>query len=222
MKQWYTISLTHIFATRLQCVNTLRPPQNSRYFADDIFRWIFLNENVWISLKIPLEIVPQIQINNIPSSTQIMAWRRPGEKPLSEPWWLVYWRIYASLGINELTTAWYLSRTWRLVDGCETFFLIWNHWLHLLCSKRYWNRYDEEFKLHWHSNRLLGDLTAPILLWEWESMVEPSAPGYHMWGLHKMADISVFFNLLLTLNNLLIKQSICRCFKTPRRSCYEL
>ena len=31
-----------------------------------------------------------------------MAWRCPGDKPLSEPMQLVYWRIYASLSINEL------------------------------------------------------------------------------------------------------------------------
>ena len=29
-------------------VNTLRPRQNGRHFADDIFKCIFLNENVWI------------------------------------------------------------------------------------------------------------------------------------------------------------------------------
>ena len=32
-----------------------------------------------------------------------MAWRRPGDKPLFEQWWLGYWRIYASLGLNELS-----------------------------------------------------------------------------------------------------------------------
>ena len=37
-------------------------------------------------------------INNIPALVQIMAWRRPGDKPLSEP----MRRIYASLGLNEL------------------------------------------------------------------------------------------------------------------------
>ena len=27
-------------------INTLRPRQNGRHFPDDIFNWIFLNENV--------------------------------------------------------------------------------------------------------------------------------------------------------------------------------
>ena len=66
-------------------LNTLRPRQNGRHFADDVFKCIFLNGNVWILLKISLKYVPKGPNNNIPSSVQVMAWRRPGEKPLSEP-----------------------------------------------------------------------------------------------------------------------------------------
>ena len=66
-------------------INTLRPRQNGRHFADDIFRSIFLNENVWIPIKISLKFVPQGPINNIQALVQIMAWRRPGDKPLSGP-----------------------------------------------------------------------------------------------------------------------------------------
>ena len=69
----------------LPCINTLRPRQNGRLFPDDIFKWIFLNENIWISLRISLKFVPRVRINNIPALVQIMAWRRPGDKPLSEP-----------------------------------------------------------------------------------------------------------------------------------------
>ena len=48
-------------------VNTLRPRQNGRHFADDIFKCIFLNENAWISLKISLKCVPKVRIHNIPA-----------------------------------------------------------------------------------------------------------------------------------------------------------
>ena len=65
--------------------NSLRPRQNRRHFADDIFKCIFLNENVWIAIKISLKFVPKGPINNISALVQIMAWRRPGDKPLSEP-----------------------------------------------------------------------------------------------------------------------------------------
>ena len=65
-------------------INTLRPTQNGRHFADDIFKCIFLNENVWISIKISLKFVPKGPINKIPALVQIMAWRRPVDKPLFE------------------------------------------------------------------------------------------------------------------------------------------
>ena len=36
-------------------------------------------------IKISLKFVPMVRINNIPALVQIMAWRRIGDKPLSEP-----------------------------------------------------------------------------------------------------------------------------------------
>ena len=66
-------------------VNTLRPRQDGHHFPDDILKWIFINENLWISLKISLKFVRKVRINNIPTLVQIMAWRRPGDKPLSDP-----------------------------------------------------------------------------------------------------------------------------------------
>ena len=65
--------------------NTLRLRQNGCHFPDDIFKCIFLNENVWISIKVSLKFVPKGPINKIPSLVQIMAWCRSGDKPLSEP-----------------------------------------------------------------------------------------------------------------------------------------
>ena len=64
--------------------NTLRPRQNGRHFPEDIFKWIFFNENVRISIMISLKFVPKGPINNIPALVQTMAWRRSGAKPLYE------------------------------------------------------------------------------------------------------------------------------------------
>ena len=86
-------------------INTLRPRQKGRRFADNTFKRIFLNENVRISIKISLKFVPKGPINNNPSVVQIMVWRRSGDKPYLSQWWLVYWRIYASLGLNELNKS---------------------------------------------------------------------------------------------------------------------
>ena len=66
-------------------LNTLRPRQNGRHFADDTFNRIFVNENVRIMIKFSLKFFPKGPINNIPALVQIMAWRWPGDKPLSEP-----------------------------------------------------------------------------------------------------------------------------------------
>ena len=66
-------------------LNTLRPRQNGRHFADDTFNRIFVNENARISIEFSLKFVPKGPINNIPALVPIMALRRLGDKPLSEP-----------------------------------------------------------------------------------------------------------------------------------------
>ena len=49
-------------------------------FSNAFFWWKCMN-----TIKISPKFVPKGQINNIPALVQIMAWRRPGDKPLSEP-----------------------------------------------------------------------------------------------------------------------------------------
>ena len=46
------------------------------------FSWMKID--IWISIKFSLKFVPKGPIDNIPASVQLMAWRRPGDKPLSE------------------------------------------------------------------------------------------------------------------------------------------
>ena len=66
-------------------VNTLRPRQDGRHFADDIFTCNFFNENCCILIKFSLKYVRKGPIDNNAALVQIMAWRRSGDKPLSEP-----------------------------------------------------------------------------------------------------------------------------------------
>ena len=80
IKAWMNVDIPNMLA-----INTLRPRQNGRHFPDDIFKCIFLFENVWIWIKISLKFVPMVRINNIPALVQIMVWRRIGDKPSSEP-----------------------------------------------------------------------------------------------------------------------------------------
>ena len=86
----------HIFK---QVFNTSRPRQNGCHFADDSFKWIFLNENLWISIEVSLKFVPKGPTYNIPALVQIIQ----APSHYLNQWWLVYWRIYVSLGLNELT-----------------------------------------------------------------------------------------------------------------------
>ena len=65
--------------------NTLRRRQNARHFAEGTFNRIFINENIRISIKFSLKFVPKGPISNIQALVQIMPWRHPGDKPLSEP-----------------------------------------------------------------------------------------------------------------------------------------
>ena len=84
-------------------LNILRPWRNGHHFRHDFFKCIFLNQNLWISIKISLKFVPRGSINNIPATVQMMACRRrPGDKPYLNLLWLDYRLIYASFGLNEL------------------------------------------------------------------------------------------------------------------------
>ena len=86
-RQWDDIILCTIFwlaCPLIFSLNSLRLWQNGSHFVDDIFKCIFLSENVWISIEISLKFVPKGAINNIPALVQIMALCRPGDKPLSE------------------------------------------------------------------------------------------------------------------------------------------
>ena len=81
----------------ISAVNSLRRGQNGHHFADDIFKYIFLNGNVLISLKISLKFVRKVPIdNNSLFACQVTS-------HYLNQWWLIYWRIYASLGLNQLT-----------------------------------------------------------------------------------------------------------------------
>ena len=103
------------FHLKMTSFNTLRPGQNGRHSPDDIFICSFLNESVRVPIKNSLKCVPKGPINNIPALVQIMAWRRPGDKPSSElmtvsllthicvtrPQWVQWWPF--SFGVNKWT-----------------------------------------------------------------------------------------------------------------------
>ena len=115
------------FQSPIYSVSTLRPRQNGHRFVDDVFKCIFRNENVWILLKISLKFVPNGLINNFPSLVQIMAWRRPGDKPLSEPMMV---NLLTHICVTrpqwvKLMTICYARDHWKLVRSRKQLRLLW-------------------------------------------------------------------------------------------------
>ena len=66
-------------------IDSSPPGQNGHHMADEIFKWIFLNENGWILIQNSLKFIPMSPIDNKPALVRVMAWRRTGAKPLPEP-----------------------------------------------------------------------------------------------------------------------------------------
>ena len=65
--------------------NSFPPGQNGHHFTDHIFKCIFLNENIRISIQILLKFVPKGPIDNKQALVEVMACRLFGTKPLPEP-----------------------------------------------------------------------------------------------------------------------------------------
>ena len=77
-------AVTGLILRHCSYVNPLKPGQNGHHLADDIFKCIFVNENVWIVIKISLNFVLHGPFNIIAALDQVMAWRRSGAKLVSE------------------------------------------------------------------------------------------------------------------------------------------
>ena len=66
-------------------INSSPPNKMAAILTDNIFKCMFLNENVKIATKILLKFIPKGPIDNKSALVQVMAWRRTGDKPLPEP-----------------------------------------------------------------------------------------------------------------------------------------
>ena len=80
----------------------MRPRQNGRHFADNIFKCIFLNENVWILIENFTGVCSEgsnWEYSIIGSDNGLALIRRQAIICTNEC--IGYWWIYASLGLNE-------------------------------------------------------------------------------------------------------------------------
>ena len=91
---YISLVLTHWLLKLIARNNTLRPRQNGQNFPDDIFKYIFLNETIWILNTIRLNFVPTGPGNGLALTRhQAIIWTNDG---------LGWWRIFVSCSLNEL------------------------------------------------------------------------------------------------------------------------
>ena len=101
--------------TTYAILNSSPPEQNDPHFADDIFKCVFVNTNVRISIKISLKSVPslsnwQYHSNGLdnglaPNRRQTIIWTN------ADP---IHWRTYAALRGDELDYNAFMCSRWFL------------------------------------------------------------------------------------------------------------
>ena len=75
-------------------------------FADYIFKCILVDVTFCVLIEISLKLVSKGSVDNTPALVLIMAWRRIGDKPLSEPVLIQFTDAYMRhLGGDELIRA---------------------------------------------------------------------------------------------------------------------
>ena len=148
---------------------------DSVHFSDNIFKCIFLNEKLWISVIVSQKFVPKGLISNMPALVQMMAWRRPVNKPLSEPMmvniliyicvtrpkWVKSWFYRVAVALHTVETSkqpccptppsHYLNQCWQIVMFTFGNKLQWN-WkknitIFVLCKRATHQRNTPSFTL---------------------------------------------------------------------------
>ena len=119
-------------------------------FSRRHFQMVFFNENVWISIEVSLKFVPKGPINNIPALVQIMAWRRQGDKPLSET---IMVNLLTHISVTrpqwvKLSVCTFRYLAWIVISGIQS--VLFNVWMWL---SPYILHGDEHFRSNtWISN----------------------------------------------------------------------
>ena len=107
-------------------------------------------------IRITLKFVPKGPIDNNPALVQIMAWRRPGDKPLSEPKMVrllthicVTWPQWVN-GLLLTAPSHYMNRCWFIITAVQWQSLEGN-FTKAISAINYLN-YLEDHGLNFHSN----------------------------------------------------------------------
>ena len=100
-KYWWYQLLSFGVTTVLHWL--ISPGTKGCCFADNIFKWIFMNEKFCTFILISLKFVLKGPNDNKSSLVQVMAWCRTGIKPSSEPILTQFTDICSALGRDELS-----------------------------------------------------------------------------------------------------------------------
>ena len=129
-KRSESLNINIVLSVMLE-INTLRPRRNEQHFADDIFkRKLFSSMKMFeFRLKFHWSLFPRVQLTIFQHWVQVMAWRRIGDKPLSEPK-----MVRSTTHICVTRPQW--VKTWNLIartrmNGCLIFTLA----LHIMGCK---------------------------------------------------------------------------------------
>ena len=188
----------------LRLIKTLR--QNGPHFTDNIFKCIFLNENVRIPIEISLKFVPKGPFNYIPALVQIMAWHRRGDTPLSEP-------MMVRLPMHICITQWIPSI--NVLEDWFDFLCI----FYLIKYTNFWIRFQLFHLANINTAQCLGALLV-IVNWNWfllgycsnEFQCLPSKGRCLMWGRFSFWLWSCALEWYILWNYVLIKMIFSECF----------
>ena len=103
LKQYWSSSLTHICGTSGRWVNTLRPRQNGSPFSRRHFKIAFSWMKIYeLHLRFHWSLFLGVWLRIFQHWFKLWLGTVQATSHYLNQWWLVYWRIYASLGLNEL------------------------------------------------------------------------------------------------------------------------
>ena len=95
---------TYVFANlSFVCVDTLRPRQNGRQIPDDNFKCMFWMKIYKLRLRFHLNLVSRVQLTIFRHWFRYWLGAGKATNYYLNQWWIVHWRIYASLSINEVS-----------------------------------------------------------------------------------------------------------------------
>ena len=149
----------------------MRPEQNHRHAADDIFKCFIFNEEDWISIQISLKFVSEGPIDNKSVLRWMMVWYRTGDKPLPEPVLtneLFLWLHMASLGLmNYFFKCVYCTPTWSSLVPAHDDVIKWKHFSCYRPSVRgiHWSPVNSPHKGHWRGALMFSLICAWINKW---------------------------------------------------------